>query len=63
MRDDAFNNKAIDTLLSIIGRPPEGSHPSEWLPRARTWHEERLNWQEEVRNLRAEIERLKRGKV
>lgn len=43
----------VQRLTALIGKPPTGSHPDEWLPRAATWHEERLNWM-------AEVERLKR---
>lgn len=49
----------IEELESLIGQPPEGSHPDEWKPRAETWHQERLNWEQEVKRLRDEINRLK----
>ena len=42
-------------LETLIGQPPEGSHPDEWKPRAETWHQERLNWEAEVGQLRAHI--------
>jgi hypothetical protein len=41
----------IVELEALIGQPPEGSHPDEWYPRARTWHAERLNWSKEVAGL------------
>ena len=43
--------RAIE-LESLIGKPPEGSHADEWMPRAATWHEERLNWIAEAERLR-----------
>jgi hypothetical protein len=49
-------------LERLIGQPPEGSHPDEWLPRAETWHQERANWADEVERLRAHIQRLERKK-
>ena len=45
-------------LRTLIGDPPEGSHPEEWLPRHATWHGERANWIGEVEHLRAHIKRL-----
>lgn len=41
--------------LDLIGIPKEGWHPDEWLPRAATWHQERLNWSQEVESLRRHI--------
>src|SRR5438128_377500 len=35
-------------LYALIGTPMENTHPDEWLPRAETWHRERLNWIKEV---------------
>ncbi len=46
-------------LETLIGQPPEGSHPDEWKPRAETWHAERLNWIGEVEALRVHIESLR----
>ena len=40
-------------IETLIGQPPEGSHPDEWKPRAETWHQERLNWEAEVGQLRS----------
>lgn len=48
---------------ALIGYPPEGSHPDEWMPRAETWHRERQNWQAEVERLRQEIARPDAGSV
>lgn len=39
-------------MLLLIGEPPNGSHPHEWMPRAASWHEERQNWIREVDKLR-----------
>lgn len=49
-----------ESLERLIGNPPKGSHPDEWLPRADTWHEERILWMKEVERLRTENVRLQR---
>lgn len=41
-----------EALMLLIGQPPHGSHPDEWMPRAGSWHEERQNWIKEVDKLR-----------
>lgn len=48
-------------LQKIIGKPHEGSHHSEWMPRAETWHQERLNWIKEVEMLREHIKKIDPG--
>lgn len=48
----------INNFKCQIGKPPEGSHPDEQAPRAKTWHEERLNWKEETETLRRYIKSL-----
>ena len=52
---------AVRDLLAMIGEPPAGMHPDEWKPRAKTWHEERLNWIGEVNALRNHIKELEDG--
>jgi len=52
-------------LLMLIGNPPEGSHEDEWLPRAGTWHQERVNMLAEIAKLRttmAHIRTILQGK-
>jgi hypothetical protein len=41
-----------DELRELIGEPPEGSHPDEIMPRAETFHAERLNALQEIYVLR-----------
>ena len=48
IRMSKLYKNTLKGLLELIGEPPEGSHVDEWEPRAKTWHEERLNWIEEV---------------
>lgn len=43
-------------LEQMIGHPPPGSPTEEWLPRAATWHQERLNWAKEVARLTRELQ-------
>lgn len=45
----------LDKLRAQIGTPPDGSHPDEQIPRAGTWHQERLNWISEIETARAYI--------
>lgn len=48
--EQAMEENAL--LRAQIGFAPEGSHPDEQVPRAETWHRERLNWIAEVASLR-----------
>lgn len=48
-------SQIILALRAEIGKPPEGSHPDEQVPRAATWHKERLNWIVEVEKLRSAL--------
>lgn len=57
------NSMDADNLRALIGEPMEGTHPDEWMPRATTWHRERLNWIKEVCQLRTIVERLSRFKA
>jgi hypothetical protein len=45
----------LDKLRAQIGTPPEGTHADEQIPRAGTWHQERLNWISEIETARAYI--------
>jgi hypothetical protein len=48
----------LQYVMNLIGNPPPGSHPHEWVPRDRTWHQERLNALAEIERLRTECARL-----
>ena len=48
----------LQYVMNLIGKPPEGSHSHEWVPRDRTWHLERANALSEIERLRAECKRL-----
>jgi cytochrome c556 len=51
----AQHDGAAKQLEDLIGQAPEGSHPDEQVPRAETWHAERVNWKAEVERLRTAL--------
>lgn len=51
----------VKRLSDLIGKHPDGTHPDEWMPRAATWHRERLNWIEETERMRSCAERIRKS--